>query len=412
MGILRPVWMALVVLNVVSEPVQAQVLEARADTMTVPSTGLVFHPAEIILDNDVLAPDDSVLVLITAAPAHGTLSEVGNGFFRYQPSPGFIGEDAFRYALKTVALQRLAIDPSVSVLSFDATVETALGIAGDQEQIPVEGSIVVDMGDDPVAIDSVHVLGAAMQNQGPHSLNFNYGSPISVGSLRIIADPGSVRLSMLAAGPTSGVSGLLNSWEQTDNLVHVSVTAMLEGGGLISNQVPDEQQELETETTESLTGAVFTSGEQVLFLMNVASTNAFDLEGNAVTLDIQGALQASGVFSESQTSNDAEVRVQVVSGASAEESAIPSGLEFDVYPVPFRNRFTLQLRSVSGAVPGPTHFVVYDVLGRVVEHREMGLLQMGQEMNAAFDASNWTPGLYIVHVSGPSGSVTRPVVRY
>lgn len=389
--------------------VQAQSLSVQADTLTVPSSGLVFHPSQTLLVNDETA-EDSVQVMVVVPPSHGTLTALSNGFFRYEPLAGFLGEDRFSYAIETVPLQRLMIDPTVSVLSFDATVQTALGTADDDEEIPVEGAIVVNLGDDPAGIDSVHVVDVSMQNQGSHSLNFNYGSPISIGSLRIIADPGAVQLAIVTPGPTSGVSGLLNSWEQVDNLVNVSVTAMLEGGGLITNQVPDTPQELETETTEALTGAVIISGGQVLFLMNVASTNAFQLEGNDVTLAIDGSLQAAGAFVAKQTSGEAVVILQVVSGASTEDVWARSGFGLDIYPQPVRDHFTLTI--ASGDATGRTvDLRVYDVLGRVVaEHSVTGSFGEG-EISTRLDASNWAPGLYVVHVVGSTKSATRTFVR-
>lgn len=404
----------MVALTVVclTTPAKGQSLEARPDTMTVPAAGLVFHASEFLLGNDGVAPDDSLRVILVSQPSNGTLTDLGNGFFHHDPNSGFLGEDRFRYSLETVPIQRLTIDATVSALSFDATVETALGVADDQEEIPVEGTVLVDLGSDPVGIDSVHVLDVSMQNQGPHSLNFNYGSPISIGSLRIIADPGSVQLGMLSPGPTSGVSGLLNSWEQLDNLVRVSVTAMLEGGGLITNQVPDTPQELETETTEALSGAVFVSGGQVLFLLNVASSNAFELEGNAVTLDIDGALQASGAFVGVQTSNETEVLVQVVSGASVDQALATRGFELDVYPMPVRDQLTVRLQSRAELGFHPVEITVYDVLGRVVERLLASPNMSDGEMRASFDTSNWASGLYLVRVSGGGKSLTRSVIRH
>ena len=391
---------------------EAQSLQARADTLVVPTSGLVFHPADALLANDVIAPEDSVVIVMAFPPANGTLTDLGGGFFRYDPKSGFLGEDSFRYMLETVPIQRFAIDPEVSVLSFDSTVETVLGVAEDDEEIPVEGVITVAMGNDPAAIDSVHVLDANMQNQGPHSLNFNFGSPISVGSLRIVADPGVIQLSILSPGPTSGATGVLNSWEQVDNLVHVSVTALLEGGGLIANQVPDTPQQLETETTESLTGALFASGEQVLFLMNVASSGAFDLDGNAVTLDIAGSLQASGTFVGSQTSNEAEVLVRVVSGASTEDVVVRAGFELDVFPVPVSDQLTVRTRTTSDVMHGPIQITVHDALGRVIERRTMSPNAAAGEMNTTFDTSNWASGLYLVRVAGSRSRVTRSIIRH
>lgn len=391
-----------------SVPVHAQSFDAVTDTLSATTAGLTFHPIERLLPNDVVDPGDSLRFEVLDLPQNGTLDVLPDGSVRYIPAPGFVGRDRFSYRWETIPIQRLVVDPSVSVLSFDATLQTDLGASDASEEIAVDGVIMADLGGDPAVLDSVHVTGLELTNRGNHSLRFDYGSPISIGSLRIVVDAGNVMLSMMQAGPKSATSGVLNTWQQPDNLVDVAVTATLEGSGLLSGQVPDEAQQLETQTLEGLSGAVFMSGEQVLFLLTVQSTNTFDLEGSSVDLSIDGSLQANAVFESARSSSEAEVIVNVASGASVDGPATSSLSSMDVFPNPVSDSVTLKWKA--GLDSGPFEIRVYDLLGREVA--DVVSVRGHDEMSARLNASNWSPGLYIVRVSGRTSTAVRTFLRH
>jgi len=409
---MRVVLAGLTVLLVCAVPsARAQVLEAVPDTLSSSTAGLAILPEEALLSNDSVSEGDSIRLEIVSGPVNGSLERQSDGLLLYVPAVGFVGQDRFVYQWRTVPLQRLTIDPAVSILSFDAELQTDLGPADDSEDIPVEGTVVAHLGDDPASIDSVHVVGVDLTNRGDHSLRFEYGSPISVASLRILVEAGDVGLSLLEPGTASAASGILKTWTQQGNLVDVSVSASLEGGGLFTSIVPDETQQLQTQTTEGLSGSVIVNGQQLLMLLNVASSNTFDLEGNSVALDIAGSLQATGSFVASQVSNEAEVIINVVSGAGRENIALPA-VALDVYPNPSSNVFHMRWNGPSGNY----RIEVFDALGRLVHDQDVGASPGSDEMRSTLDASNWPAGVYFARIhsdqiQGAAFTRTHMIVR-
>ena len=395
----------------------AQDLMAVPDTLALPANGSVTIPLSLLLGNDSLPVGNSVRVVEVAAPMHGQLGRDGSGNWIYTPVSGFVGEDVFTYRFHTLPLQHLVFSPADSKLQFDATVETALGSASDQEVIPVEGSLVVDLGTDETAIDSVHVVGLDLTNPGDHSLRFDYGAPVVLGSLRILADAGKIMLSLAQPGPASGTSGLLRAWRQEGNTTSISVEAELQGTGVLTGQVPTEPQTLATEAVEDLSGSLITQGNTILVLLNVDSSHAFDLDGNAVTLDVTGTLQATGSFQARRESNDATVLLKVSSGTGTELPAEGMPFTMDVYPNPVRGTFRVVIgaststSTSTGAVLLNPQIEVLDVLGRKIPVAAGALVLAGNEMTAQLDASNWSPGLYLVRLTSGNGVATRMFIR-
>lgn len=390
-----------------------QDLAAVPDTVAVPANGSMTIPMSLLLGNDSLPAGDSVQVMEVSAPMHGQLERDASGDWIYTPESGFVGEDAFTYRFHTLPLQHLDVSPVDSRLQFDATVGTALGSASDQETIPVEGSMIVDLGTDASAIDSIHVVGLDLMNPGNHSLRFDYGSPVVLGSLRILADSGKVRLSLAAPGPASGTTGLLRAWRQEANTTSISVEARLQGTGVLTNQVPTEPQTLATEAVEDLSGSLVVQGSTVLVILNVDSSHAFDLDGNAVALDVTGTLQATGSFQPRRESNEAEVLLKVSSGTDTELHAGGTPFSLEIYPNPVRGAFRVAIKAGSPAhrAAMAPRIEVLDLLGREIHLGSDALVLSGDEMRIDLDASNWSPGLYLVRFTSGSGVATRMFIR-
>ncbi len=385
---------------------RAQSLQAAADTVVVSSSASSVIASSALLANDLVGPD-SIQVILVSGPSNGTLQQTADGNFMYVPNNGFAGEDGFTYRLQTIPLQRLTVAPSTSSLSFDATLTTDLGPASDQETIPVVGEIVVDLGADAVRIDSVHVTDLQLRNEGDHSLRFDYG--LLLGSIRIEAPADSISLAMLRAGETVPTSGLLNSFEQPGNDINITVSASLEGTGILSSQVPSGTERLETQTTESIGGSAIVSGGNVLLLLNVNSSYTFDLEGNAVELALEGALQASGPFQAAEVSNEVSVVIQVVSGADVDDMPNVRDVRLDVYPNPAIDHVTVQWRLPSGHSSNGAEFRVFDLLGReVATWSTESWLPEGQKR---MDASSWASGVYVVQILTQEGRSQRIIVR-
>lgn len=398
----------------------AQTLEARPDTVRFASS-LTFLDPSVLTQNDRVDAADSVRVVFVSPPTNGRIETDGTGGWRYVANEGFVGQDSFTYRIETLPLQHLSVAPEDGQLQFSSTLTPSvngLGDASDTETIPVQGELVVELGNDLAGIDSVRVIGMELSNPGEHSLRYQYGSPIVIASLRIETGPGALQLSMTAPGPRSGADGPLRSWTQPDNTMAIAAQATLEGSGLFVNQVPDGVQVLETEATESLGGIVLVSGGQIVLFVNVDSNQAFDLDGSTVTLSATGTLQATGTFVPQIQSAETTVTVYVSPPTATDLLPESPVLELEAYPNPTRGRVHLRV-TVASLAQRPV-LEVYDLLGRrmpdPVFNHGLGAAQLGDsgthEMSGTLDTSNWSPGVYIIRVSGPASSEVRTIVRY
>ena len=400
-------------------PATSQTLEARPDTLRF-AIGLPFLESGVLTGNDLVDPADSVQVVFVTPPMHGRIEEDGAGKWRYVADDGFLGEDSFTYRIQTLPLQRLFVSAEDGQLQFASTLTPSvagLGDASDEETIPVQGELLVELGPDLAAVDSVRVIGLDLTNPGEHSLRYQYGSPIVIASLRIRAAPGALRLSMADPGSRSGTNGPLHSWTQSGNTMSIAVQATLEGSGLFTNQVPAGVQELETEATESLGGILLTSGDQIVLFVNVDSNQAFDLDGSAVTLSAKGTLQGVGTFVPQIQSGETTVTVFASPPTSTDPVPQASELKLDVYPNPATGTVHVRLGVESGFHDAVLE--VYDLLGRLMPDpvwnqgpgagipADSGM----HEMVGTLDTSNWSPGVYLIRVTGPASSEIRTFVR-
>lgn len=82
-------------------PSQADIPEVGFDAYSLSQdSALTVATGEGLLANDQDADGDSLRVSrVTSNPAHGTLELAADGAFRYQPAPGYHGNDSFRYTV-------------------------------------------------------------------------------------------------------------------------------------------------------------------------------------------------------------------------------------------------------------------------------------------------------------------------
>ena len=387
-------------------PVRAQTVSAVDDELGVSTGETVIDLNRDLLANDTFPEGDSVSVLFLGLPQHGTLTPGSiPSEWVYRPDAGFLGEDGFTYQLRTVPRHVLTMDPASSSLTFDATVETALGTDSDSEVIPVKGRLPADFGGEPQTAAEIHIADLDVHNAGAHSLRFEYGPSGSFGSLRILVDSSQVALRTARVGPTVGTSGPFRSFTQTGNVIQADVLARLEGTGLLASQVPTDPQSLVTETDMDLSGSVIL-GQDVAVLLFVDGSWSFDLSGTIVQLHIQGTLQARGPRRSSETSGVASVRLNVGAVSDREQTSVASSLQLEAWPMPFADVLHLAL------VPHgrtPHEVEVFDALGRRVANLAV---QAGErEMRWHLDASNWPAGLYLVRVTGGPRPAVRPLIK-
>jgi len=379
------------------------------DTLSLHNGGHSFNLREALLANDTFG-SDSVQVVLVTAPAHGQLLSTGPDSYTYQAENGFVGQDSFTYSIQTLPLQRLRIDSSASSLDFHTTVQTAIGTDDDTENVPVQGELIVDMGPDAANIDSLQIVSLDVRNLQSTGLRFDYGFPITVGTLRINADAGNISLFAAETGPKVAVSGILNSFIQVDNLIGVNVEADLDGSGVLSSQVPSDTQILATETRLDLSGVTIVQGDNLAVIIPIDSSFEFDLSGNTIHLEINGSLQAPGVFAPRNTSGVATVIIEVGEvTARDKEWSVPSELVMSIYPNPATSTLSVAVTSpVFGFEASELRIV--DVLGRVVSQTDLRMSPFIAS-SVQVDVSRLPSGLYFVVVESSRGRLARSFLR-
>lgn len=390
----------------------AQDISVIDDTLSLHNGGHDFNVLETLLLNDT-APDDSVQVVILSSPAHGQIIGVDGLTFTYLADPGYVGDDSFSYKIQTVPLQRLTFDTANSSLDFHATVQVPLGTDDDTETIPVTGELVVDLGTDPAQVDSIRIVSLDVRNAGSTGLRFDYTNiGITIATLRINADAEKIRLASVEMGARTATAGLLNSFTQTDNLIGVAVEADLDGSGLLSGQVPSDTQILATETRVDLGGSAIMQGSNMAVLLNINTSHQFDLDGNDVTLDISGSLQAPGVFQERIESGVANVVIHVgeVTGVD-DESSLPRFARVSLYPNPVSRSLKVEIEPGIQSMGRETRLAIVDVLGREVLRRRVQSTMTGS-FTEIFDVSQLSPGVYFVTAVSGDSVISRPFVRF
>ncbi len=123
----------------------AQTLVAVDDHLSLRNGGQLINGVEAFFPNDVL-PADSVQIVIVTEPQHGSLQRLGGHTYFYEADVGYVGEDSFQYRIRTLPVQHLAFEPSLSMLEFDVSVKTSLGTDDDKEDLNIVGEVELDLG--------------------------------------------------------------------------------------------------------------------------------------------------------------------------------------------------------------------------------------------------------------------------
>ncbi|MCZ6757904.1 MAG: Ig-like domain-containing protein, partial [Bacteroidetes bacterium] len=108
-----------------------------------------------------------------------------DGTFRYEPEPGYVGPDSFEYTVNLVPLQELVFDPAENRLNVDATVSLILGTDSDNQDVAINGTVWADIGPTGNPIDAIQIVDLDIRNDADLNLKLDFGSPITLGSLRI-----------------------------------------------------------------------------------------------------------------------------------------------------------------------------------------------------------------------------------
>jgi hypothetical protein len=244
-------------------------------------------------------------------------------------------------------------------------------------------------------------------NEGAVQLKLEFGSVVTLGTLKIDVDPSAMMLGLNSPGPETTVDSPFNAFTQTGNKLGLSATVQLTGTGLLDGQVPTDPQDMVTETDFELQGFLSNQSGTLQLTLIVDSQNAFDLDGNAVSMDISGQIAASGPYLPGAASLPETVNLSVISPAAVAEAQTPGPFRLTgVYPNPVRGRATIELSLDAAA---DVDVAVFDLLGREVDAISAGRLSIG-EHDLEWDASALPSGLYVVRLSAGARSVTKSVV--
>lgn len=399
---------ALITLIAATSPAFAQ-FQTEPDAFDLMHSQIFDSGAVSVLGNDPSIPEGRIIVTITREPFYGQVAMNPDGTFTYEPEPGYVGPDSFEYTVNLVPLQELVFDPTENRLNVDATVDTntVLGSASDDQEVAINGMVWADIGATGNPIDMIQIVDLDIRNDGDLNLKLDFGSPITLGSLRIGVTVNDLDFGLNLAGPAVPTNGLLNGFTQTGNKLGLSARVSLQGTGLLNGQVPTDPQNLDTETDFDLEGFVINQAGNITVILTINSHNEFDLDGNDVEMDISGQISAVGPFQLGATSDPETVSLNVFSPVNIAEDETPTSLELlTVYPNPVTTNATIVFE-----LDRPTHLLVtvFDILGREVGTL-MDSYQRAGEERLTWDASTYPRGIYLLKVTTDTQTKTRAIL--
>ena len=367
-----------------------------------------FSSGEVsLIENDLAPPGEALVAVITRGPESGVITLLPDGTFTYTPNEGFLGEDSFEYRIESIPIQDLVFDPARSSLELDATVETQIGIDSDRESIQVIGTAQLDIGTGNGAIERVHLLDLDLRNQGTVGLRVDYGSLVTVLTIRLDIPAEGIQLMLNDIGPAAQATGPLGSFTQTGNKIGVDANIYLRGEGVLGGLVPSGPQHLLTETDFDAGGFVFVISDELNLILNVDMDNAFDIEGNAIDLRITGTVHATGPLLQGEVSDPTTVVINVISPVAVASEEAPRVFKLHpVYPNPvaLSATITYELDQVS-----EVDVKVFDILGREVDQFPVELRRPGSH-RLIWDTTGVPAGLYIVRMTAGGRSQSRAFV--
>lgn len=391
----------------------AAALPASAQFQTAPDSFDLIHSQLFdsgvvsVLGNDPAIPVGRIIVTVIREPFYGQVTMNPDGTFTYEPEPGYLGPDSFEYTVNLVPLQELVFDPTENSLNVDATVSVILGTDSDNQDVAINGMVRADIGPTGNPINAIQIVDLEIKNDADLNLKLNFGSPITLGSLIIDVTANDLDFGLNLAGPAALTTGPLNGFTQTGNKLDLAARVTLEGTGLLNGRVPTDPQDLVTETDLELTGFVINQAGNITVILTINSHNEFDLDGNAVEMDITGQISAIGPHQIGASSTPETVSLNVFSPVSIAEEEPPASVELlTVYPNPVNTNATIAFEL---ARPTHLHVTVFDVLGRKLVTLVEGHERAG-EQRLTWNTSTYPRGLYLLRVTTDTQIKTRAIL--
>lgn len=384
-----------------SRAAEAQVSAAADVYSTAAGDPLVVAPPGV-LGNDASA--DSLAAILVAGPMHGEVLLRPDGSFDYTPAEGFEGRDSLTYVAHSLKPITFVVDSTATTLTLDAELSFQLGSASDRTSSSVGGSIVAYLLPGAPPFLEVHL--AEVELVLLQSLHLEFST--FLGSLLADVSPGGMKITMLESGGSVAASG--TSFDQPDNVMQVTATALLQGTGSLSSFVPAGDQDIVVDDEVALAGDIRldAGGGGLRLEIPLDLRGAFELPDADVDLAVTGTIYASAPLVPAVESEETVVRIdvgEVGTAITAEELPDVAALR-PVYPNPFNHQaaVTFSLRKAS-----EVRLSVYDVTGREVRVLAAGGFAPGTH-DVEFEASGLPGGVYFVRLESQYGlEVARAV---
>jgi hypothetical protein len=386
-----------------ASPVFAQAMPvAVADTFSVAADGYLSVAAPGVLSND--SAGDSLVAVVVSAPLHGSLSLRPDGSFDYEPDAGFEGTDRFSYRAHVLPLYAFAVDPDRSSLVFHATLDTGLfGKAADTDSSRAEGVIEAYLTPGNGGISRIQIRAADVLMADSVEVLFVLG----IGTLHALAQPDSLRLTLLAAGETVPLED--GVFVQTDNELRLGGSVFLTPTAIFALLLSAGPVEIDAVGQLDISGMLIDGGDTYEIRLPVYMEGTMPLEGSSLDVVLRGTVVASASVSIPEVSAETEVIIHVGATTSRSDSYAEVPGRFVLkqnYPNPFNPRTTI---GYEVAAAGPVSLEVFDVLGRAVEVLVEGWRPAGRYA-IAFEAGDLPGGLYFYRLRAGGREQTRSML--
>ena len=388
---------------VVGSAVAQQAPVAMDDFFNTPADSTLTIEAPGILEND--SGNEAFEAVLATPPSNGTLTLSPDGSFVYTPNAGYTGADTFSYYVLTLDVaEQFVVDPLQSGARLFADLDTGtLGTYSDNDSSSVTGIITAEVIPNEGPFTDMQVLTMDLLLADPLNLTFS----TLVGSIVVTTDSDSLGLTLAEAGSPVIVSQ--GAFNQTGNQVAMVGRIDISATGLLANQVPSGPQQLNIAVPTDINGTIVQNESELTLSFPLDAQGSFDIDGNVVAVDLQGAVVATGPVVVRKQSNLATVAIVVQATGVGTETAdgVAAGFELgQSFPNPAD-----RTAAIAFSLPAASHveLAVYDALGRRVMTLVDAIRTEGTH-RVAVDASALPAGMYFYRLAAGERSDMKKMI--
>lgn len=365
-----------------------------------------------VLANDAAPPGAALRADVAAAPAHGTLALQPNGSFVYLPDLGFRGVDRFSYRAATAARFTVVPNALESFIRITVRVKARTPTGGtitgeDTQQSPVTGTVVASVTPAAAPFTEAHVTDLDLRLASALTLRVRFTLPFigELGRITVETLADSIRVGLLEAGAPAAVAG--GSFSQKGNVLGLRGVGHVTGSGLASS-LPSGPQRFDTDAFVDLDDAALVPlGDGYRLELPIRFEGTFDIQGNEVTVLLDGRVAATAPRYDRLATAPTEVRLTIGPTGTAVHEVLPAAFALGAsYPNPFNptTEIPFELHTAQ-----PARLAVFDALGREVAVLREGVLEAGSH-RARFDAAGLPSGVYFYRLDVAGRTATRAML--